>query len=138
MRATLAGLLVDQAMVRRIVALAPSEPLSSAVGYMLAGFQDDIPVAEEGRLVGLISREDVLRATVSGDARAPVSSVMKIEVPTVTEADSLDVALERLRQTGRRSIPVVRGEVLVGLLPIENVAYFLRVRERDRVAVAYG
>jgi CBS domain-containing protein len=59
-------------------------------------------------------------------------------VPTVRETDSLDTALERLRESGRRSIPVVRDGLLVGMLPIENIAYLLQVRERARAAIVHG
>ena len=48
------------------------------------------------------------------------------------EDEPLDVAMERLLASGRRSLPVVRGGALVGVLPLENVAYVMQVRERSR------
>jgi CBS domain-containing protein len=123
-------------MVTHIVAVPPDEPVASVVEHMLAGFQDDIPVVRDGVLVGVLGRGEALKAAIEGEARGPVSAVMAQGVPTVGEGDSLDAALERLQESGRRSIPVVRDGLLVGMLPVENVAYVLQVRERARAAAA--
>jgi Zn-dependent protease len=137
-RASLAGVLVSSAMVTNVVVVRPDEPVANVTRHMLSGFQDDIPVVEGGALVGILGRAEVLKATLQGDPNPVVSSVMVGDVPSVGEADSLETALERLQQSGRRSIPVVRGGGLVGMLPIENVAYILQVREQARAAVANG
>jgi len=137
-RASLAGVPVSRAMIRNVVTVAADEPMVNVARQMLAGFQDDVPVVDGEALVGIVGRAEVLRGAVEGDANVPVSSVMARTVPSVSETDALDSALERLQESGRRSIPVLRGGVLVGMLPIENVAYLLQVRERTRAAVAHG
>jgi len=129
---------VSRAMIRNVVTVAADEPMVNVARQMLAGFQDDVPVVDGEALVGIVGRAEVLRGAVEGDANVPVSSVMARTVPSVSETDALDSALERLQESGRRSIPVLRGGVLVGMLPIENVAYLLQVRERTRAAVAHG
>jgi len=128
--ASLAGVLTSQAMVTRFAVVSPDDPLSNVVQLMLKGFQDDVPVVEGERLVGVLGREDVLKAAIAGDVNARVASLMRRDVASVGESDALDVAFLRLQASGRRSIPVVRGDVLVGVLPVENVAYVLHVRER--------
>lgn len=130
-RAALAGVPAWRAMVTRFVAVSPAEPLASVAEHVLAGFQDDVPVVEGAHLVGVLAREQIMAAALAGDASMPAASCMRRDVPVVTETDSLDVALERLQASGRRSIPVVRGGDLVGLLPVENVAWVLHARDRD-------
>ncbi len=137
-KASLAGVPVSRAMVTNVVAAGPNERIASVVQHMLAGFQDDIPVVDEGALVGILGRGEVLKAALAGDGNRVVSSVMVGDVPAVGEADSLDTALEKLQESGRRSIPVVRGALFVGMLPIENVAYLLQVQEQRRAAAAHG
>jgi Zn-dependent protease/predicted transcriptional regulator len=135
--ASLAGVPVSRAMVRRLIVASPDESLAMVAERMIAGFQDDLPVVEGSRLVGIVGRDDVLRATLAGSPDVPVSSVMHSEVFAVNDTDSLDVAVDTLQRSGRRSIPVVKGDALLGVLPIENVAYVLQVRERER-ALARG
>jgi predicted transcriptional regulator len=103
---------------------------------MLGGFQDDVPVVERRQLVGVLGREEVLRAAVLGDTTARVQAIMRTDVPVIRESDSLELALERLQSCGLRCIPVVRKDELVGVLPIDNVAYVLRLREQTAPARA--
>jgi Zn-dependent protease/predicted transcriptional regulator len=136
-QASLAGVPVSRAMVTGVVVVPPDEPVASVVQHMLAGFQDDIPVVDHGVLVGVLGRGEVIKAALEGGHGVPVSSVMA-NVPVVRDTDSLDTALQRLQESGRRALPVVRDGLLVGMLPIENVVYVLQVRERTRTAFAHG
>jgi Zn-dependent protease/CBS domain-containing protein len=125
--ASLAGVPVSRAMITRFAVVAPDEPVSAIVDRMLGGFQDDVPVVEGSRLVGVLGREDVLRAAIGGNTDAPVRSVMRRGFSVVNEADSLELAFDRLQGSGQRCIPVVRGDEIVGVLPVDNVAYVLRM-----------
>jgi len=127
--ASLAGVPASSAMITRFAVIAPEEPVSAVVDRMLGGFQDDVPVVEGARLVGVLGREDVLKAAISGRANAAVGLVMRTDFSVVGESDSLEVALERLQSSGQRCIPVVRGDEVVGVLPVDNVAYVLRMRD---------
>jgi CBS domain-containing protein len=125
-------------MVTRFATLSPDAPVSAAAESM-TGFQDDIPVVNGSRLVGMLAREDILRAALDdGSSANPVASLMQRDIATVSEDESLDVALDRLQAAGGRSIPVVRGDELVGLLPVHNVVQVLHRRERARLAHTLG
>ena len=53
-RAALGGVPVGRAMVRQFRSVAPEDPLSVVVAAMLGGFQQDFPVVEGGRVVGML------------------------------------------------------------------------------------
>jgi Mg/Co/Ni transporter MgtE len=99
----------------------PSSTACSAVS------QDDVPVVDGGRLAGLLGRTEALTAAFAGRLDAP----MRRDAPAVSESDSLELAFDRLQSSGERCIPVVRGDAVVGLLPVDNIAYVLRMRERS-------
>ena len=128
LRASLAGIPVSRAMITRFVAVGPGEPLSRVADYLLRGGQDDVPVVEAGHLLGVVGLEDVVRASGGGDG--PVSSVMHRHTPTVSEDDPLEVAFETLGQSARRSLPVLHGDRLVGLLLLQNIAQVVRARQQ--------
>jgi Zn-dependent protease/CBS domain-containing protein len=132
--ASLAGVPVSTAMITRFATIAPNEPVSAVVSRMLGGFQDDVPVVDGTKILGVLGREDVLRAAIAGRSDAPVSAVMRTDSAVVEESDSLELAFDRLQASGQRCIPVVHGEEVVGVLPVDNVAYVLRMRE-ERGAV---
>lgn len=130
--ASLAGVPVSTAMITRFAVIAPDEPVSAIVSRMLGGFQDDVPVVEGTKLVGVLGREDVLRAAIEGKADVPVRAAMRTDTAVIGESDSLELGFDRLQATGQRCIPVVRGEEVVGVLPVDNVAYVLRMRASAR------
>jgi tRNA nucleotidyltransferase (CCA-adding enzyme) len=75
-----------------------------------------ILVADGGRLVGAVGREDLDKAIGHGLSHAPVKGIMSGRVPTATE-DAPLAELQRLvtrADTGR--IAIVRGEKLVGVV----------------------
>ncbi len=56
MRSALDGIHVGQVMVTDFRTLRPDDPLARALEYARAGFQEDFPVVEDGRLVGVLTR----------------------------------------------------------------------------------
>ena len=137
LKADLAGIRVGQAMVTRFATVAPHEPLGRAAQLILAGFQHDLPVVEGTRLAGWLTRDEALRsAFAAGSAGAPVSSVMQREVPSIRDDDPLEHALEVMQSADVQSVPVLHDDAVVGVLPIQNVAYVLQARERMRHRLA--
>ncbi len=124
--ASLSGVPVWRAMVTRFAAVAPDAHLAEVAHSMLTGFQGDLPVVDGGRLVGVLAREDVLRAAREGDQGGDVASSMRRDVPALDADDGLDLAMDRLLASGMQSLPVVHEGQLVGVLPMETVAYVLQ------------
>jgi predicted transcriptional regulator len=96
---------------------------------ILASLQQDFPVMEEGRLVGLLRRDDVLRELARGTTTAPIGSVMRRELPLVDPAEMVSAALEKLAGSESRSLLVVRDGKLVGMLVPESVGWLLATRK---------
>ena len=96
--------------------VGPDDTVAHAMVECQRNRQSGIQVAEEGRLVGIVTREDLDKAVGHGLSHAPVKSVM--HGPTVTCIEETPLAeLQRLvaaSEAGR--IPVVRGEEVVGVV----------------------
>lgn len=126
-RVALAGVTVQDAMMTRFVTLSRTDTLARAVEELLAGAQQDFPVVEEGRVMGILARADLVRAIKERGDGTPVSEVMRKECVAVREGDPLGHALPRLRASACSTAAVLRGDRLVGLLTLENVGEFLMV-----------
>lgn len=127
MRTNLGGALGDAVTIRDVVVLAPGEPLSRAVDYVLAGFQEDFPVLNEGRLVGLLTREDLLRALNASGKSSSVGEAMRAEFPIAAPDEAVETLYARLQTAGLRTLPVVSNGSFVGVITTENIAEYLMV-----------
>jgi CBS domain-containing protein len=134
--ATLEGVALQQVMITDVRTLAPWEPLARAVELTLSGFQEDFPVLEQGALVGLLARRDLLRGLQQHGLYAPVGQAMRREFPAARPDEPLEAALGRLQGSDCRTMPVVRGDTLLGVLTTAHVGDFVRLRAALRGARA--
>jgi Zn-dependent protease/predicted transcriptional regulator len=127
LQAVLHGLPVDHIMIRDLRTLEPQEPLSRAVEHLLAGFQQDFPVLSGSRVVGVLTRTDLIRALTRDGPQAPVSSAMRTDFQVAQVGEPLEVAFTRLQGGCCQTMPVVSGERLAGVLTLENVGEYVAV-----------
>jgi len=66
MRTSLGGIPVQQVMYRDIRTLQPDDTLATAVEQILSGWQQDFPVVYGSRVLGVLTREDLVRAIAQG------------------------------------------------------------------------
>jgi Zn-dependent protease/CBS domain-containing protein len=128
LKGALGGIPVSRAMIREFHVLSPEEPLSRAVDHILAGFQQDFPVVEEGRLVGVLTRADLLGALARQGNDGRVEGAMRRSFQTVNPYEMLDNVFARLQSCDCRSFPVVQGGQVVGMITTDNVGEFMMVQ----------
>ena len=94
------------------------------------GSQDACVVDSEGRYRGMITSRELQAAILARDglAAALAGDLMRTDLPTVTESDSLAVAFERLSARGADAIAVVEP----------GSGRYLGVLTRERLMQAYG
>ncbi|MCZ7647618.1 MAG: CBS domain-containing protein [Planctomycetota bacterium] len=136
MRRALAGVRVKDGMVTDFLTLAPGDPLGLAIERLLRGSQQDFPVLEDGRVIGLLTRQNLIRALAEGRGERTVGEAMEPPAaPLETEAP-LEDAMRRMNENGSRTLPVVREGRLVGLLTAENLSELLTIRNAMSEAAA--
>lgn len=114
---------VETVMTRRVVLILEDIPMSEvraiAAQYDYNGFPI---VTREGRLVGVITKGDLLRAALAavndaGVWSQPVSIWMAHGVLALRPRDSVRTAVENMVCSGFRSLPVIDGgSRVVGML----------------------
>ncbi len=122
------GVPVREAMVRRFGTLPPRATVQEAVEALLAGSQQDFPVVDEGRVVGMILHTDLIGALSAAGAEAPVTQIMRPDPPIIHEGDMLDAVYARMNESGVTALPVLRREKLVGMITAANVGEWMMVR----------
>jgi len=133
MRSALDGIPIMRAMITDFRTLRPTEPLARAVEYLLAGFQQDFPVVDEdGKLVGILTRNDLTAALARHGAEVPVSEVMQREFVTVEPREMLQSAFARLQDCDCHTLPVVENGRLLGLVTPDHLTEVLMIAEAMR------
>jgi len=128
MKSVLGGVPVSRAMLTDFSVLAPENTLSEAIDEVLAGSQKDFPVVEDGQVVGILTQTDLMNGLRNLGERASVRSVMVREFQTADAYEMLDRAFTRLQTCQCKTLPVMRGGDLVGLMTMDNVGEFIRIQ----------
>jgi len=127
-RVLLSGVRVRDAMMTRFVAVSPHDPLKIVVEHLLAGDQQDFPVVESQRVVGIVRRKELIQAITTGKVDAPIETIMQTDCAPVDENAPLRDTFEIMQQTACRAIPVIGNGRLVGLLTQDNIAEWMMIR----------
>jgi Zn-dependent protease/CBS domain-containing protein len=128
-RLVLHGIPVATAMLTDFRTVSAQDSLARVVELLLSGSQQEFPVVDEGRVVGIITQRGLLRALSTQGTDAPVSGAMGRDFRVVEANELLGEVSERLAGLDVHVAPVMRGGQLVGLLTMENLNEFLAIRE---------
>jgi len=134
MRSALGGIPVMRVMITDFRTLQPDDPLAHAVEHVMAGFQQDFPVVEDGRLVGVLTRNDLAAALGRYGPETRVGDVMQQDFVTADPREMLQTTFARLQEGHGRTLPVVKDGRLLGLLTADNLAEVLMIQQALREA----
>ena len=134
MKSALGGIPVERAIITDFRTLSPDDSLQKAVGLVLAGFQNDFPVVQDGRLVGVLTRAGLLAALAQKGEGSAVRHTMETTFETADPREMLESVFVRLQNCGCHSLPVLQAGRLVGLLTMENIGEFMMIQSALRGA----
>jgi Zn-dependent protease/CBS domain-containing protein len=122
-KGTLRETTVGEAMTRQPRTLAPDNSLAQAADLLLSTEQIAFPVvAQDGRLAGMMTENDLLKGLRAHPATAPLREAMRTDLPTTTPDEPLFQALQRMATGRARAMAVLEPNgKLVGLLTAEGV-----------------
>lgn len=126
-KSVLGSKLVGDAYNKYAITLTPADRLSRVVDYILTSYQPDFGVVQGGRLLGVITRDDVLRALASNPEDAYVATVMNRNVVRVDTAMALPDVQQVMAEQAARIVAVYEGETYLGLVSREDIAEALTV-----------
>jgi CBS domain-containing protein len=108
-----------------VIWVSPDASLRHAADEMVATNVGSVAVEVDGALEGILTERDVLRA-VTEDAdldRDPVSQWMTEYPDSFTPEMDVQEAANWMLATGFRHLPVVDGDVVLGVISIKDVLW---------------
>jgi Zn-dependent protease/CBS domain-containing protein len=123
------GLLVSDAMVTELVSLDENATLADAVEALLRTSQHEFPVLDrDGRLAGILTRDDMIGAYRRSGPHTPVVEVMHPKIPTVPAHAPFDDAFRRMQECECPALAVTDGAGrVIGLITPENVGEMMMI-----------
>lgn len=128
MKNSMGGIPVNRAMLTDFRTVSQYDPLLRVTDLILGGSQEDFPVVDEGRVVGVLTRHDVLAALAQRGVGGRVADVMQKQFYTADALELLEPLFMRMQAAQARIVPVLSGGQLVGLLTTENIGEFLMIQ----------
>lgn len=116
---------VSSAMTTEVVVTRPDQTIQEAAGLMLAHDLGILPVADDDRLVGMITDRDIaVRAVAHGkDVKTPIRDAMTSEIKYCFDDEDTDHVVRNMGEQQLRRLPVVdRDKRLVGILSLADLA----------------
>jgi stage IV sporulation protein FB len=125
------GVAVRGAWITLVATLPGAAPIGDAVELLLRTSQTEFPVVDSaGRLVGLLGRNDMIKALKAQGPDASVADVMVTDVPTIQARGRLDDSFRLLQEKSAPAVGVVDPSGrLIGLVTSETIGEMLMVRE---------
>lgn len=109
---------VHEAMTREVITVGTADSVAMAAGLMLHHRHSALPVVDgESRLVGIVSEADILAGPrTARPANVTVGDVMTRTPITVHIGATVGEARALVADRGLRTVPVIDGDRLVGVL----------------------
>ncbi|MFO7276861.1 MAG: CBS domain-containing protein [Pseudomonadota bacterium] len=124
---------VSEVMSPNVELASPDDTLQQAAKKMARIDSGVLPVAQDDRLVGMITDRDIaIRAVAEGKnpARTTVGEVMTQDVKYCFDDEDLDEVSDNMAELQIRRLPVVnRDKRLVGIISLGDIARRYQPRE---------
>lgn len=125
---------VRDLMTESVVTIENGGTVQEAATQMLRHGVGSVIVTCEGTPAGIVTKSDLLYAGVASDRpfdRIPLETVVSHPVVTVDPDDSVDRAVEVMRENSTRHLPVTADGELLGVITTTDVAVYHRNRSDE-------
>ena len=114
--------LVHRHMSGDLLTVDAAAPIVAVAQRMADRNVGAVLVLEDGRLAGIMTERDIMRAVARGlRDDTVVSDCMTVDPETIAPDDTIDHAAVLMIHGGYRHLPVVDGDAVVGVLSIRDL-----------------
>ncbi len=130
--------LVSHLMTSNIETISPDLTLKELGQLLSTRHFRHLPVVQDGKLVGIISRTDYDKVLVGLQlahrsdteideilATTPVSRLMTRDVKTVTPSTTAQQVMKIFREVSFHALPVMEDDKLIGIISHHDVFYYV-------------
>ncbi|MCD4810728.1 MAG: CBS domain-containing protein [Methanosarcinales archaeon] len=117
---------VREIMKKDVVSLGVNDNISNAIKTMIEKNIGGIPIVDDDNVVvGIVSERDFVRTVADITTSKPVNKYMSDKVVTASPDISVGEATRTMIEKGFRRIPIVKEDVLLGIVTASDIMRYL-------------
>ena len=123
---------------RPVYTVRKDESVQEAAGLMSQHKIGAMSVMDGNRLVGVFSERDVINRVVArrlDPSKTTVGTVMTSDIVVARPEDTLSSCLKKMKLANCRHLPVVDGEVLIGMVSLRDLLQVDIGEKEDRLEI---
>ena len=121
LKESLKGFRVKDVLSSQFLTLDKDTLISKVLELIFKTRQEDFPVMGENRMIGFVTRSDIIRAMHEFGPAKRISDIMRTGVPAVTPEDKLTKVQQIMEANQIKALPVMRGPVVCGVVTLEDL-----------------
>ena len=130
LKESLKGFKVRDVLNSQFLSIDKNTPISKVLELVFRTRQEDFPVMENDRMVGFVTRGDIIRAMHESGPATFISGIMRVNVPAVTPEDKLTTVQRIMEENQINALPVMRDSVIHGVITLEDIGRVYSVMAR--------
>lgn len=118
-------MLVKEVMTKNVITIDAKKTVLDACNAYRDYKVGCLIVSEEDRCVGMLTERDIIERTICKNRdpkKTLVKDIMSFEIKTVHALDTLDKAIEIMRENNIKKLPVVVNERIVGIITVTDIS----------------
>ena len=132
---------VKEIMTKDLIVVSPTDRLVHARRQMIESHVGRVPVVDDGKLVGMVTSKDLMRAFIDFRKKVPekyqksqIKEVLVEDImshnPTVTSKDvTISEVAKIMMETGYNGLPVVEGNDVIGIITQTDILRLIQKLE---------
>jgi len=120
---------VSAIMSRDILSMSPDSSIHDALMFMVTHQISGFPVVDQGMVLGIVTKSDMMRSSLVATLDLPVTGVMH-DVPTVTRKHSLDHVIDQMKDGCGKVVVAGEEGFLAGLISESDLTFSQEGRDQ--------
>jgi len=133
-RSEIADVPAKDAMLPRFDHLSPDLTITDSLDVLRHSHQDDFPVLSDGKLMGMVSKNDVLTGLREMPPEAVIGEIMHTDFITCATDTPMGKVFRQMEQRDKDVVPVLESGKLVGLISFDQIGRYHTLRTKRQAA----
>lgn len=122
LKAILKNFKVKDILPKDFRSLKSDATIAKVLEIIFHSHQEDFPVMDGGKLVGFLTRQDVVKNMHKFGKEKPIKDIMRTTFPAVRSSDSLIRVQAAMQENEIKALPVVDRGAVLGVISLEDIS----------------